>query len=562
MMPFSLLSALAVVLLVGCSKSVRLEKALERAERSFEAGDYEAAEIEFLNVLRLGPSNVLALNRLGSIYFDQGRSLQAYVTLSRASELDPENPTIRLKLGVTQQAAGAYEKAREAALFVLSKQPTNDTAFLLLADSTPTTNDLADSFQRLEELRSQAEARPGFHLAWGALYVRSRNLDRAKAEITKAVELDPSFPDAQAALGNLYLLENNRQDADVHLKRAADLDDNSRSVRKLAYAQFKLQTGEVEEGKRLLEEVLGNAPDFFPAWIRLAEQGLTERQYDECRKRVDEILRRDAENYDAKVLLGRLHLAQGKPEEALAELEQLSRMFPDTPGLHYYLGLAQSLKGDSAAALASLTRAIQLDPAFGDAVLLKAELDIRNADYLSAATALRQFIAEHQVSERALALQVEAYRRLGKADDALQICNQWMRLAPGNPEVPLLAGRVLVGQKKTALAREAFEKALKIKPDNFMALEELVNLDLSAGDYEAATRRAKTLLSEYPQSPAPLVMLAKIHDAQRQVRRGGGLPQRGHQPGTGGLHRLLDPRGRPEPLGTSHASHRNPPEVS
>ena len=39
----------------------------------FTAGQYDKAEIEYLNVLRRDPENALAIGRLGDIYFDEGR---------------------------------------------------------------------------------------------------------------------------------------------------------------------------------------------------------------------------------------------------------------------------------------------------------------------------------------------------------------------------------------------------------------------------------------------------------------------------------------------------------
>ena len=90
----------------GCTKEQdSKDQLLSRAKDSFAAGQYDKAEKEYRAVLRLAPEDPAALRQLGIIYLDQGQILQAYLALKKSSELQPDDPEIQLKLGLSSLAA-------------------------------------------------------------------------------------------------------------------------------------------------------------------------------------------------------------------------------------------------------------------------------------------------------------------------------------------------------------------------------------------------------------------------------------------------------------------------
>src|SRR6266699_6328901 len=95
----SLVALLIVVSGSGCSREAKKNRYLERANRYFQAEQYEKAEIEYLNVLRLDPRNTFAGARLGMVCFEQGRLPAAYSLLRKAEQSQPEDLEVRLKLG-------------------------------------------------------------------------------------------------------------------------------------------------------------------------------------------------------------------------------------------------------------------------------------------------------------------------------------------------------------------------------------------------------------------------------------------------------------------------------
>jgi len=75
----------------------RQKTGFEKSAKNFtDAGDYDKAKAEYIQVLRLDPKNVTALSQLGMIWMEQGVPLRAMEYLPEASRPDPKNQALRL----------------------------------------------------------------------------------------------------------------------------------------------------------------------------------------------------------------------------------------------------------------------------------------------------------------------------------------------------------------------------------------------------------------------------------------------------------------------------------
>ena len=130
-------SALAIMSLVmGCSAETRKARRLKAAETYFQNKKYDEAAIEYMNALRLDPSNRVVIRQLGLTFLELGKSPQAALLLRKAADLDPEDLEIRVKLSALYLVNGLPQQARELAQYVLAKDAHQFDALLLLADSS------------------------------------------------------------------------------------------------------------------------------------------------------------------------------------------------------------------------------------------------------------------------------------------------------------------------------------------------------------------------------------------------------------------------------------------
>src|SRR5262245_31811362 len=90
---------LVAVASAGCSKSEPTkDQLLSQAKDAFAADQYDKAEKAYRDVLRLAPDDPVAVRQLAIIYHDQRQLLQAYSLLKKATELQPEDLELQLKL--------------------------------------------------------------------------------------------------------------------------------------------------------------------------------------------------------------------------------------------------------------------------------------------------------------------------------------------------------------------------------------------------------------------------------------------------------------------------------
>ena len=520
----ALVLALVAIASFGCAKEEESkEQHLARANDYLAAEQYEKAEREYRNVLRLAPEEAAALRQLGIIYLEQGQFLQAYPLLKKFVELQPDDPEIQLKLGLLFLSFGGYAEARGAALQILEKQPGNEQALLLLVDASRKPEDIDDTRKLIQSVREKDQDRARYHLALGFLDLRQNEQARAESEFKAALNLDPKSSEANAALGSLYWSRNDLKEADKAFKTAVDLAP-LRSPLRMRYADFLLKTGANAAAKTILEETSRKYPDYLPPRVFLMKMACAERQDDDCAARVQNILAQDSINYDALSQEGILSLAKGDAGRAIRVFEYLSNAYRQNPLVRHQLAVAYLLQARDASdvnrrnlvdsAERSLNEAINLRPHFDQAAMLLAELKIRKGNPAAAVDLLVPLTKERPQVAQAQYLLAAAYLAQQKQDQSYAVYRQMTELFPKDPQPSFLMGSVLLGQGQRAEARKAFEKSYEISPDYLPTVESLVELDIAAQQFAAAIDRVQKLIDKEPKLAQPWGMRGKIYLGQ------------------------------------------------
>lgn len=523
-----LVLALSLVALAtgACAKGEESkEQHLSRATDYLAAQQYEQAEKEYREVLRLAPEDPTALRQLGIIYRDQGQLLQAYPLLKKAAELQPEDQELQLKFGSTLLAvSGERAQARDIATLVLEKQPGEEQALLILADASRTSEEIEDAQKIISSLREKDQDRAGYHLAMGVLDLKRNDRARAESEFKAALNLDPKSSEAYVALGTLYWSRNDLKEADQAFKTAAEFAP-LRSPMRLRYADFLIKTGAGEQAKNLLEEISGKTPDYLPPRVFLMKMACAKQQDEDCTARVQNILAQDPINYDAVFWDGILSLAKKDATKAIRNFEYLRSISALDPQVRYQLARAYLLSAQNAspvnsrnaveAAERNLSEAIKLNPRFDAPILVLAELKLRKGNPAAAADLLIPITKERPQIAQAQYLLASTYLALGKRDQALAVYRQMGELFPQDPRPSFLTGSILLGQGQQQEARKAFGKSAEISPDYLPATERLVDLDLAAKQYAAALDRVQKLIEKDPKLAQAWALRGKIYLAQR-----------------------------------------------
>jgi tetratricopeptide (TPR) repeat protein len=501
----------------GCSKQAKAGRHLNRANSFFAADQYDKAEIEYLNVLKIVRTNAVALRNLGEIYYADEQFMRAAALFKAAREVNPDDLESRAKLSRLFLLGGAPKEARQEAEFVIQKAPANEDAILTLVDGAAKPEDIKLLRQRLGALRQQAGEKPIFHIAEGFLALRERNARNAEAEFKAAAAGDPKSATAQWGLAQAYMAQTNSALAEPAFKAAADLSP-IRSARRLRVAAMRLQAKDVDGAKAALAEMTAKAPDYLPAWVYAARLAFDQKQLDECAADLERVLSRMPDHYEALSMRAELYLAQNQPEKALADLEQLTTRFPRNANARYQMALAAVMAKDTGRALASLNQAVALDKNLTPAVLLLSELNVRKGDAGPAIALLTDLLKREPTNKPAHSLLASAYQASGKPDQALQVYERMSKVFPNDHESRLMRGVVLRQQGKLAEARQVFESILTSSPNDVPANAQIIDMDLTARAFEPAIARIQKWMARSPNDAEPIFQMARLRFAQEDYK--------------------------------------------
>ncbi len=512
-------SALALLLALagsGCSQKAREARHMERADRYYAEGDYDQAEIEYINVLRINHGAAKAYGKLGIMSFEQGRMARAYALLLRSVQLDTNNLDYHLEFGMFHLMAGKRDKAREEAAYVLSRRPQDPDAPGLLADSCATLNEIDSARAYLQKLDVPAAQRAPIEVAIGNLDIRELTHTAAEAAFERARADDPKYGPLYGALGNMYWAQKDIKKADEAFSRSIE-SAPPRSPRRMKYAQFKIANGDIAGGKRILEDAVAKAPDYLPAMIAIAGVETGEKKFDDANEWLTKVLSRDPDNYDALFLSGRLGMMSGDAEKAVAQFEKMIRAYPKAPQILYQLALAYNAAGDTPKAMTTMNTAIAQKPDYAEAILALAQMKIAKGDFGSAIVSLRQLIQQKPKMPEAQLLLADTFRQQGDLDEAAKLYRKLEEGFPNNAQTPMLLGMVLMSQNKRTEARKEFERSLELAPEYLTALEQITDLDLMEGHFPTALQRVQRMMDKNPKAPEPSLLVAKIYLAQNNV---------------------------------------------
>ena len=507
--------ALCLLILItapGCTASAKRARYLGRAENYFRTGDYAKAKIEYLNVLRVDPQNVTAIQRLGTIWLEQGAPLRAFPYLLGSRQLAPDALAVRTKLGLAYLSVGEVGEARKEAIAILQKDPKQGEAALLLADTTANRDELAASEQILQRLPDQHDA---YVLqARASLAMRTNSLATAQGDLEQAQAADPKSPSVHLSLAMLAALRKDLSKADQELKTAVALAP-ARSVARIKYADFKIKSGATKEAQALLSETTHLVPDYLPAWQMQAYIANQEKDYQASLAMLENIFGADPDNLDARLLEAENLLAKGDQKKAITTLVHLDNAYKNVPLTKFRLARAYVQDNNRTQAIVVLTQAVSTAPNYTDAVLLLSELNITVGEAQTAVNALTDLLKKQPDLLDGRMLLANAYRALGRLDEAEATLNDLTKDAPQNPQIYLLLGMVQRQQNKPDEARSCFAKAQELAPDDLNILFQIVDLDIQQKAYDTAHQRVRDQLKKSPGSAPTQFLESRIYAAQQ-----------------------------------------------
>jgi tetratricopeptide (TPR) repeat protein len=268
------LLALSIVFLLTLSPpAFTQELAPALAERfsigvdALKAGNLDAAETAFREILRAGGERAFVHHNLGIVLQQRGRYADALVEFRTASRLDPSFGPSRLLAGTTLLAMGRPKEATLELKQAVRLMPNEPSAHLQLADACERSGDIAGVVAVYRRLVESAPANDEYVYRLGKAYLKL-----AQWSFQRMRTIDPHTARLPQALARQYLDQGRPDLAAAALEQAARLGPTLPDIH-LTLARIHLDEGRFDDAAREIERELAIAPESAEARTLRAQMG-------------------------------------------------------------------------------------------------------------------------------------------------------------------------------------------------------------------------------------------------------------------------------------------------
>ena len=420
------------------------------------------------------------------------------------------------------RAYEAHDFPRAQEIFgVLVKRDPSARNFDLLAMSESAGGKLDQAiahFRRSLELGNNSAT---IHYNLGLSYLQRHSTALGAREIQKAISIDPKLESARYTLAVVLLEAGRPQEALPHLlklREESPCDDAMWA--NLIRAQF--DAGKTQEALSTIDEATRGMAHDVPLLVTVASLCTRYHQPQKARYLLESANELRPDDPDIKLLLAKASLEANEPVEAFTVLKDV----PDSSGapgvVSYTRGLAFALTGQEEMAEKELSSAVERAP--------------QSAHYLVALAWVYQ-LEDHQ--EKALTTLEKALERdphtavvpyrmavssflLHRYDQAVQYCNQVLRLSPRYHPAYLLLGTAHLEQGDLHGAETAIQQAIKLSAATALYHRELGVVLLKSGHLAQSKKELDQAITLDPKgAPAYLWRarsLARLGDEQAALR--------------------------------------------
>lgn len=161
------------------------------------------------------------------------------------------------------------------------------------------------------------------NIQMGMTYLNQDRVDLARPKLLKAVELDPSLPEAHTALGFMYQSTGNFESAERHFRTALKLDpDNAGALN--YYGVFLCLRGEHKKADRYFKKAT-DIEGYRTPWVAYTNAGSCARRAENTEKAEEyyrKALSQNRRYADALLPMARISYDNGKYLQARAFLQR------------------------------------------------------------------------------------------------------------------------------------------------------------------------------------------------------------------------------------------------
>ena len=183
---------------------VQLKFLFFEANKDRILGNFELAETQYSQALKIDPNNAASMYELSGIYAYQGNKSRALFFSKKASEIDPKNVWYQLQYATclkdSKQGAGVthvYER-------LVKDNPGNYDFYYELANSFLAINKSSEAIKVYDKIENNIGVTEESSMQKLKIYKNTNNIDKAVEEAKKLIKAFPKEGKYYGILGELY----------------------------------------------------------------------------------------------------------------------------------------------------------------------------------------------------------------------------------------------------------------------------------------------------------------------------------------------------------------------
>jgi tetratricopeptide (TPR) repeat protein len=440
-------------------------KAREAMAKLYLAQGKKAETEAFLKQVKQDfPEDSEGYRMLGDFYFLTGemdKALTEYESLYHAHPKDLVVEKNYIQLLLLKNRVDEAQKINEA---VLKSHPNDAEGLTYRSEIQLAKGKPSDAIQTLQSVLSNNPSMPAAHYQLGLALAQTGNFDRAAGEWHESVRLQPTI-EAYRALAVYALQKHDMAGMEQDGAGIIALEPGSPdgyAMRSLALMTQRQYAGAEQDARKAMEL----APQSGAGYLEMGNLCFMQHQFSEAEGWFKQALSRDPNSTDALQGLVNSYSLEKKPQQAFDAANQQIAISPSNSSFYDILGSLYLNRKDYPNAIAALKKSVELSKTNADAYLKLGRVE----------------------------------KATGALDEALATCANASRDNPQEAAFYMLAGSIYEDKHDLMSARKAYETALRLKPDDPLASNNLAYILLeTGGNADIALPLAQTARRALPE---------------------------------------------------------------
>jgi len=455
------------------------------------------------------------LSLLGNAYMADGKPELALQQFEKASALDPENPSIKARVAISEMNSG---QAREG--LAQLEQVFATEAGAAIAGPTLVLSEL-----RAKRVKKAAEVaaslikldtnNPLYQTLLGVVDVAQRDYTGAETAFRAALARNPEFAAAVRDLAQLYLATGRSDDAkkvyrDLLSKKAGDVSAL------LGLADIEIREQKWSEAIDHVNRARTAAPNDPTPGIKLVTLYELRQDWNNARAVAGELVVKFPQDVNAQIAQATAQLGGGDAKGAISAYRRAYQLAPDSISLlSRYVTLLNSAKEyrEVRSVLQdAVARYPRNAPLKGDLIRVEAAIDGLDAA-LSKAHAFAKDEPDNSFYDL---ISAELYEKAGRPKDAVALLEKAVAARPSDDRLTVALSRLYIGVGDLTKAEAVLTRRLAADPNNPTTKAALGRLYLTTGRVDDAKKIYGELLAQRPTDVAALLSLGEIAVAEKK----------------------------------------------